>query len=135
MYKIYTPLLTILFFSCSSKIRYIGKSLPSTKKIEVFVSEQSIKQSYEYIGKGYIRGYLLYRNPNKIQEKAEKLGLEKGADAVLIADYYIPNTGGTNINSIYKTDSIARGTVTIGNTTISPTSSSGYNILYIKYNK
>lgn len=77
MYKIYTPLLAILLFSCSSKIRYIGKSLPSTKKIEVFVSEQSIKQPYEYIGKGYIRGYLLFRNPNKIQEKQKSWALKK----------------------------------------------------------
>jgi len=135
MYKIYIPLLAILLFSCSSKISYIGKAFPSTKNIEVFVSEQSIKQPYEYIGKGYLRGYLLYRNPGKIQEKAEKLGLEKGADAVLISDYFIPNTGGTSISSIYKTDSIARGTVTVGNTTISPTTASGYNILYLKYNR
>ena len=135
MYKIYTPLLSILLFSCSSKIRYIGKAFPSTKNIEVFVTKQSIKQPYEYIGKGYIRGYLLYRNPNKIQEKAEKLGLEKGADAVLITDYYIPDSGGTSINSIYKTDSIARGIVTVANTTIGPTTASSYTIFYLKYNK
>jgi hypothetical protein len=133
MYKIYISILAILLVSCSTKIHYIGKSLPSTKNIEVFISENSIKQPFEYMGKGYLGGYPFYRNPNKIQKKAEKLGLEKGADAVLISDYYIPNTGGTNINSIYKTDSIARGTVTIGSTTISPTTASGFNILYLKY--
>ena len=135
MFKISILVLTIFLVSCNTKIRYIGKTLPQTKSIEVFIAEQSIKRSFEYIGKGYIGGFGLHRNQNKIQRKAEEIGMEKGADAVLITDYYIPDTGGTNITSIYKTDSIGHGIVTTGNTTISPTSSRGYNILFIKYSK
>ncbi len=135
MYKIYIPLLTILFFSCNTKIRYIGKSLPPTKSIEVFISEKSIKRSFEYIGQGYIGGFGPHSNQNKIQLKAENLGKKKGADAVLITDYYIPDTGGTNITTIYKTDSIAKTAVTTARTTVTPTVYSGYQILFLKYNK
>ena len=132
MYKIYFLLITICLISCNTKIRYIGKTLPPTKNIEVFISEQSIKQPYEYIGKGYL-GF--HKNPNKIQEKAEEIARAKGADAVLITDYYIPDTGGTNITTVFKTDSIAKSAVTTANTTISPTSYSGYHILFLKYKK
>ncbi|MBC7872955.1 MAG: hypothetical protein H7Y01_03105 [Ferruginibacter sp.] len=135
MYKTLLPLLAIVVVSCSTKIRYIGQSHSPTKDIEVFVSEQSIKRPYEYIGKGYLGGFSLRGNQNKIQKKAEKLGLEKGADAVLITDYYITNTGGTSISGIYRTDSIAGGTVMTGNTTVTPTVTSGFHILFIKYNK
>lgn len=135
MYKIYILIFSVLIISCSPKIHYIGKSLPPTNYIEVFVSEQSIKVPFEYIGKGYIGGYGFYMNQDKIQKKAEQLGREKGADAVLIIDYYIPNTGGTNITSVFRTDSLGRGIVTTENTSIRPTTSSGYNILFLKYSK
>lgn len=124
---------TISFISCTTKIRYIGQSHPPTNDIEVFVSEGSIKKPFEYIGKGYLGGFVYHNNPEKIQKKAEKLGKAKGADAVLIMDYYVPDTGGTNIISAYRTDSVGRAVVTTGNTTISPTVASGYYILYIKY--
>lgn len=135
MFKIYTPLFIIFLTSCTTKIRYIGKSFSPTKNIEVYVTEQSIKRPFEYIGKGYVGGFGVQNNPGKIQQKAEKLGREKGADAVLITDYYIPHTAGTHITSTYRTDSVAPGTVTTGNTFVSPTAVSGYNILFLKYNK
>lgn len=134
MYKIYVPLILSFLISCSTEIRYVGKSLPSTKNIEVFISEKSIKASFDYIGKGYLSRFGI-SSPDKIQKKAEKLGREKGADAVLITDFYIPNTGETSISSIYRTDSITHGVITTGNTTISPSATSGYNILFLKYSK
>ena len=134
MYKIYLLMFTVFLISCSKKIRYIGKSLPPKKNIEVFISENAIKVPFEYIGKGYLSRFGI-SSPDKIQKKAEKLGREKGADAVLITDYYIPDTGGSNIHSVFRTDSITRGTITTGNAIISPTSASGYTILFLKYNK
>ena len=126
-------IISISVVSCSPQIRYIGKSLDPTQQIEVFVSEQSIKRPFEYIGKGYLGGFTYNVNPSRIQKKAEEMGREKGADAVLIMDYYNPNTGGTNIVSAYRTDSMGKGVVTTGHTTVSPTASSGYHILYLKY--
>ncbi len=133
MYKIYIFIFSTLLLSCTTKIRYIGKSHAPTKDIDVFVSEQSIKQPYEFIGKGYVGGIGMQSNQEKIQKKAEQLGLKKGADAVLITDYYISNTGGTDIASVYRTDSVARGLVTTGHTRINTTTASGYTILYLKY--
>lgn len=133
MHKIYSLLLVFFITSCSTKISYIGQAHIPTKKIDVFVTEQSIKRPFDFVGKGYLRGYTFLLNPEKLMEKARKKGLEKGADAVLITDYYIPDTGGTSINSFLKTDSIGKSAVTIGSATIRPLSSSGYNILYIKY--
>jgi hypothetical protein len=133
MYKIYLFCIVTILISCNTKIRYIGKTLPETKSIEVFISEQSVKRPFEYIGKGYIGGLGYPRNQNIIQKKAEKLGIEKGADAVLITDHYIPDTGGTNITTVFKTDSITNGTVTTGSTSITPTSFRGYNIVFLKY--
>ncbi|MEO7394726.1 MAG: hypothetical protein ABIU11_07250 [Chitinophagaceae bacterium] len=132
MYKIYSLLFTTFLFSCNTKIRYIGKSLPETQHIEIFIAEKSIKQPFEYIGKGYL-GF--FKNPNKIQKKAEKIAREKGADAVLITDYYIPDAGGTNITTVNKTDSIAKTSVTTANANVTPNSFSGYQILFLKYTK
>ena len=69
MYKIYILFFSILIISCSTKIRYIGKSLPPTNYIEVFFLFQSIKVPFDYIGKGYIGGFGFHRNQNKIQKK------------------------------------------------------------------
>ena len=105
-----------------------------TKNIDVFISEKSIKQSYEYIGKGYLSKFGL-SSPDKMQKKAEKLAREKGADALLITDYYITNTEEVNISSFYRTDTINHGIITTGNTSVKPSISTGYNIHFLKYNK
>ena len=134
MKKIYSVIfLSILITSCSPRIRYIGQTHRPTKTIDVFVTEGSIKRPYEFIGKGYLGGFTYKVNPSKVQKKAEELGREKGADAVLILDYYIPDTGGTNIYSHSQTDTTARGVVTNRHTSIQPVSQSGYQIMYLKY--
>ena len=56
-----------------------------------------------------------------------------GADAVIITDYYIANTGGAVITSTNKSDRIGKSKVSVGTTSITPTSTKGYNILYLKY--
>ncbi|MDZ4810636.1 MAG: hypothetical protein SGI96_20550 [Bacteroidota bacterium] len=134
MYKIYLPFIAIFLISCSTKIRYIGKSLPPTKNVEIFIAEKSIKSPFDLIGKGYLSKFGL-SSPDKIQKKAEKLAREKGADAVLITDYYITNTEEVNISSIYRTDTTNHGIITTGNTTVKPSIATGYNILFLKYNK
>ena len=129
MYMLYILLISILFTSCSTKIRYIGKALPPTKSIEVFISEQSIKRPFEYIGKGYL-GYR--KNPKKIQQQAEKIGLQKGADAVLITDYFISNPG-NNITNPYSPDSTIQHLLSIQNTVGTAYLTNEYRILYLKY--
>lgn len=133
MKKIYLPIICILLFSCAPKIHYVGQASPSTKKVDVYISESSIKRNYELIGQGYLNVWAAHSKPNKIQRLAEETAMKKGADAVIITDYYIPNTG-QSITSTYLTDTVGKAIITTGNTAISPTSSSGFRILFVKYN-
>jgi hypothetical protein len=134
MKKIYLPVISILLFSCAPKIHYVGQVSPSTKKVDVYISESSIKKNYELIGQGYLNVWAAHSKPDKIQRLAEETAMKKGADAVIITDYYIPNTG-QSITSTYLTDTVGKAIITTGNTTISPTSSSGFRIFFVKYNR
>ncbi len=133
MNKIYTLVLAILLCSCSVKVSYIGQNFKPTNQVEVFIHENAVKLPFDYIGKGYLRNYTHDVNPEKIMALAQKKGMQVGADAVIISDYYIRDTGGTNISTFHKTDSIGRSLVTLSSTLINPVSAKGYNILYIKY--
>jgi len=131
MRKLYPFILIPFFSSCITTIRYIGKALPPTQDVEVFITEQSIKRPFEYIGKGYLGSYI---NPGQIQKEAERIAKKKGADAVLITDHYTPDAG-TNITTVYRTDSVARSAVTTANTLIQPTGYTRFTILFLKYNR
>lgn len=125
-------LISVVFSSCYN-IGYIGQSYAATDKIDVYITEQSIRKPFQYIGKGYLSLGSGLITPEKIQQMAESLGKKKGADAVLITDYLTPNTNGTNITTVSKSDSSFSGTVHTSSTTVSPSVESNYNILYIKY--
>ena len=131
MNKIYIPVLLIILTSCTTNIRYIGQTLPETNNVDVYISEQSVKRPFEYMGKGY-PGY--FKNPVKIQQKSEKIARKKGADAVLILDYYLPQAG-TQISSVYKTDSVGRSSVTTSSTAIQPINYKEFYIYFLKYTK
>jgi hypothetical protein len=134
MPKIYFLLFCFTFVSCSTSVRYIGKTLPATDKVDVYVATSSIKQPFEYIGKGYVGGFGTH-NPEKIQRKSIRQARKKGADAILITDFFIAGYGGTTINSTQLSDSIGKSLVTTSNAVISPATSTGFNILFLKYNK
>jgi hypothetical protein len=126
-------LLSLVFISCSTKIRYIGKTLPATDKVDVYVDESSVKQPFEYIGKGYVAGFGAH-NPEKIQQKSIRKARKNGADAVLIIDYYTDDEI-TTITRTRRSDTIGRSLIRTDNTVISPTATTGFNILFLKYNK
>lgn len=132
MNKIYIILFITLIVSCTPKIHYIGQTSAATKKVDVFIKESSIKKNYTLIGQGYLNMLAAHSRPDKIQKLAEETAMKKGADAVIISDYLIPNTG-QSISTTYKIDSIGNGIITTGNTTISPASSSGFRIIFVKY--
>ena len=132
MKKIYFSFFCLLLFSCAPKIHYVGQASATTKKVDVYISESSIKKNYELVGQGYLNVLAAHSRPDKIQRLAEETAMKKGADAVIISDYLIPNIG-QSISSTYKTDSVGKGIITTGNTTISPASSSGFRIFFVKY--
>ena len=131
MYKVYFSLATLLFISCSTKIRYVGNTYPSTRDVDVYVTENSIKKPFNYVGKGYVAGFGP-KNPEKVAAKSIQKARKMGADAILILDYYVPYTG-TSMNSVYTADSIGKRLITTGNTQIVSTGTTGYNILFIRY--
>lgn len=134
MHKIYFPLLAIFFFSCTTGIRYIGQTRSVTKNVDVYIAEQSIRQEFEYIGKGYISG-LGYHNPETIQQLAVQKAKTVGADAVLIKDYISTEATGATVTTVQRSDSIGKSLYTTGNSVISPTVTTGFQILFIKYIK
>ena len=132
MRKIYPPFLSILLFSCSAKIHYVGQASGTTKKVDVYINERSIKRKYDLVGQGYLNSWAAHSKPDIIQKLAERTAKKKGADAVIISDFFIANTG-QSINSTYKTDSLGKGIMIAENTTITPLYSSGFRIYFLKY--
>jgi hypothetical protein len=128
-------LLPILFLSCSpARISYIGAKSPSTQKVDVYVDEAAIPKNYIIIGKGYIepdwRGKL---NQEKMLIKAIEKAKRNGADAVFYKETFIPAPA-TMIQSVSRTDSIARGLQTNSSARISSSYGFFHNeVLFLKY--
>lgn len=122
--------LFLLTLSCATQVSYIGNTYAPTEKIAVFVDESSMKNEYEIVGKGYIE-----RTPispiEHIQTKAIEKAKKNGADAILIKDYFVPNTG-TAINTTTHIDSVGKGVVAVGQTTVQQTNSTGFYVWFLK---
>jgi hypothetical protein len=91
----------IFLSSCFAHINYLGNSFPSTKEPDFYVDERSINKPYKIVGKGYPNGFgslTLQTLQKKAIEKAKK----KGADAVLVQDYFIQAAVANS--TIYHTD-------------------------------
>lgn len=131
MIKIYFALLPVLgFASCSPSLHYIGNSYTPTKNIDVFVDEAAIAKKYTVVGKGYARNGT-WSTLENIQPKAIAKAKQKGVDAVLIKDYYIPVL--PVVNASVKTDSLSKGLLTIGNTIVPQESPPQFIVLFLKY--
>ena len=133
MYKIYFSFFFILLYSsCLNKINYLGNSYVPTKEPDFFIDETNIERPYKIIGKGYPEGFgslLLER----LQQKAIKKAKEKGADAVLVQDYYVVRTVASS-NSIYR-DTAGKGLITTGNSVFvnGDYDCTRFVILFLKY--
>lgn len=132
MKTIYTCLIVILLTSCATKVNYLGNTFNPTEKIDVFVDETAIKKSYDIVGKGYVQSNYFTR-PEHVQTKAIETARKKGADAVLIKDYYIP-VSSTGINTTLRSDSVGKSLITTGKSTISQNVTSEFMVLFLKYN-
>ena len=130
MHKFYPALVTaFLLSSCTYRVHYLGNSYDSTQKVDVYVDASAIKRSYEIMGKTVAQVSTFGGSPEKIQKKAVAKAKQKGADAVLFQDYLVaPAT----INGSLRTDSLGQSSST---TLISPSSSPGYMILFLKYTR
>lgn len=119
----------ILASSCRTTVNYVGQSLPATNNtIDVFVDAGTIGKSYTIIGKGYV-DYNLRLNYEKMQRKAVSLAREKGADALLFADYYVIDKE-TSLTTSIHTDSSSRASA---QNSVSPVLLSRQQVLFLKY--
>jgi len=132
MYKIYSCL-AILLSSCLPKINYLGNSYLPTTDPDFFVDERSIERPYKIIGKGYPErvGSLFLET---MQRKAIDKAKSKGADAVLIQDYFVPNYF-TNAHPIHQVDTLGRQSIITETSTIRAVHSDypQFIIFFLKY--
>jgi hypothetical protein len=133
MNKIYFFLLIVSFSSCLPRISYLGNSYAPTKEPDLYVDEKSIERPYKIIGKGYPERFALFP-AELLQKKALQKAKGKGADAVLITDYFVQSAV-ANISSVYRTDSLGKGLITTGNSTLSNGNQvdTKFIILFLKY--
>jgi hypothetical protein len=119
---------TVAFFllSCSSRIGYMGESSKPTDKVDFFVDPASITKTYKVIGKGYINMNYIER-PEKIQKKAILKGMEIGADAVVVQEYWTADNG-FSINTSFGVDSTRKKVITSRES-----AGNGFSITYLKY--
>lgn len=90
MTKIYISFLSLaLLTSCSPTLNYLGNSYQPTNAVDVYVDETAIAKEYTIMGKGYVHFYS-GAVPESIQRKAISKAKQKGADAVLFKDYFVP---------------------------------------------
>jgi hypothetical protein len=129
MYKIYSCL-AFLLSSCLPKINYLGNSYAPTRDPDFYVDERSIERPYKIIGKGYPErvGSLFFET---MQKKAIDKAKSKGADAVLVQDYFVQNY----FNPIHHTDSLGRQFNIIGTSAIGAVHSDfpQFVIFFLKY--
>ena len=122
----------MLISSCSTRLHYIGNSFPKSQNVDVHVDQSMIDKPYSIIGKGYIRPGAFGINLNRIQPLAVAKAKQKGADAVLIQDdYAIAAT--SSMRTMLRTDSVGGGRVTLGNTTLQPSTEQNFTVLFLKY--
>ena len=132
MNKIYVYLVFVtVSTSCATSINYVGTSYKATEKIDVFVDESAIEKNYVIVGKGYVRS-TMYTKPETVQNKAIIKAKEKGADAILIKDYYIPASA-PGMNIAIGTDSTGKGSFSVGNSMVPSSHSSDLLVLFLKY--
>jgi hypothetical protein len=132
MKLLYTALFLFSVSSCATRLHYIGNSFPASQSVDLYVDPSAIAKPYIIVGKGYIKEGI--GSPNyikRIQPLAINKAKQKGADAVLIQDYYAPATA--DLHTVLRTDSVGRGTVTVGNTTVQPAGIQNFTVLFLKY--
>jgi len=123
----------IIFTSCATRLHYLGNSFPESQSVDVYVDPSSIQKPYTIMGKGFIKQGLYSVNYIKhIQPLAVAKAKQKGADAVLIQDSYVP-AATTDLHTMLRTDSLSKGTVTVGNATVQQLSEQQFTVLFLKY--
>lgn len=131
MKKLYVLITALFSITSCTQLSYIGTTGTPTKNVDVFVTPEAITRPYVICGKAYPQG-LLNQNPAKLQIMAVNMARKKGADAVLITDYYsTPNA--YQVNSYSRSDSTGKSIVSSRHSIVTPANSLEFTISFIKY--
>jgi len=106
----------------------MGNSFPATKAPDFYVDEKSIDKPYKVIGKGYPNRFGL-STLKTLQKKAIEKAKTKGADAVLIQDYFPVANSGT----IYHSDHTGKGISEKSTWSAGDNTDVQFIILFLKY--
>jgi hypothetical protein len=132
MKKIYLSVGSVLLLlSCATRVDYIGSTYAPSDQVDVYVARDAIKKQYEVMGKGYVRMGTAFSSFEKIQKKAVAKARQKGADAVLVEDYFVLSTDSDMATTFAKDSS--RALVGMSHTQAHPSIGSGFQILFIRY--
>lgn len=118
-----------LFSACSPTLNYLGNSFQPTQNVDVYVDESSISKDYSIMGKGYVFHYG-HTIPESLQKKAITKAKQKGADAVLFKDVFLPVTTSPTRS---KKDSSGGITVAINPSLPASSASAEMVVFFLKY--
>ena len=108
--------LLVLFIAACAKIDYIGQSYPPTTQVDLYFSEQDIREDYQVMGHVIAQAHEGISIEN-LQKKLEAKAREEGADGIVIHGFDRIQTGETTtyneeIRREEKKRSVAAITVT-----------------------
>ena len=81
-----------LLFSCSSGVKYLGNSYPSTQQVKIYFNKSDIDKSYETIGKIYLDVEEKTKD-EKIQNMILNKAKDHGGDAVIMGNLQTVRSG------------------------------------------
>ena len=96
MFKYTVSLLAlfVLFVAACAKIDYIGQSYPPTTRVDLYFSEQDIRQNYRVMGRVIAQANEGI-SVEHLQKKLEAKAREEGADGIIIHGFDRLQTGET----------------------------------------
>ena len=98
-------LLTLTLISaCSSGVKYLGNSYPSTQNVKIYFSKADIDQPFELIGKVYLDVEEKTKD-EKIQNMILNKAKQHGGDAVIMGDLNVVRSGSVTGGSGVSTGS------------------------------
>ena len=129
MMKLYSLFILLVMVSCTPRIGYVGSSYAPSEKVDVFVDEATIKKEYDVVGKGYVRS-TYWSKPETIQSKAIAKAKAKGADAILVKDYF--SLDGLTVNATVRSDSTGKG-ILVKPVPLNDAGATGLIVYFLKY--
>ena len=123
----------LLFVAACAKIDYIGKSYSPTAHVDLYFSEDDVREDYE------VMGHVVAQAPEGIstenlQKQLEAKAREKGADGIVIHGFDRIQTGETTVYS-EETNRKKKAQSTTAITTTSADEERQIRAIFIKYTK